>query len=113
MDQVSIGEFARLSRLLVKALRRYDELGLLVPDRVDPDTGYRWCGAGQLERARLVSALRRASRPHALYGTRARRGVRAPDDARRDERRRPGGAGHRVAVRLGEGPDAQFAVALR
>ena len=42
MTLLSIGEFARLSRLSAKALRRYDELGLLVPQRVDPDSGYRW-----------------------------------------------------------------------
>jgi MerR family regulatory protein len=38
---VSIGEFSRLSRLSPKALRLYDELGLLVPDHVDAATGYR------------------------------------------------------------------------
>ena len=41
MGLVSIGEFSRLSRLSPKALRLYDELGLLVPDHVDPVTGYR------------------------------------------------------------------------
>jgi DNA-binding transcriptional MerR regulator len=58
MTLLSIGQFARLSRLSAKALRRYDELGLLRPDRVDPDTGYRWYGPGQLEQARLVAVLR-------------------------------------------------------
>ena len=33
MSMVSIGEFSRLSRLSAKALRLYDELGLLVPTR--------------------------------------------------------------------------------
>ena len=33
MDLMSIGEFARLSRLSPKALRLYDELGLLPPAR--------------------------------------------------------------------------------
>ena len=32
MDLVSIGEFARMARLSPKALRLYDELGLLAPD---------------------------------------------------------------------------------
>ena len=41
MTLLSIGEFARLSRLSAKALRRYDQLGLLKPARVDPDSGYR------------------------------------------------------------------------
>ncbi|HEY6275200.1 MAG TPA: MerR family DNA-binding transcriptional regulator [Streptosporangiaceae bacterium] len=36
MEVLSIGEFARLSRLSPRALRLYDELGLLPPARVDP-----------------------------------------------------------------------------
>ena len=55
---MSIGEFARLSRLSPKALRLYDELDLLPPARVDPDSGYRWYAAGQLDNARLVASLR-------------------------------------------------------
>ncbi|HEY1628196.1 MAG TPA: alpha/beta fold hydrolase [Streptosporangiaceae bacterium] len=58
-----IGEFARLSRLSPKALRRYDELGLLPPDRVDPWTGYRWYAATQLAQARLVAELRQIGMP--------------------------------------------------
>lgn len=63
MDLVSIGEFARLARLSPKALRLYDQSGLLTPDRVDPATGYRWYSAEQLERARLVAALRQIGVP--------------------------------------------------
>ena len=63
MSLVSIGEFARLSRLSPKALRLYDELGLLLPARVDPDTGYRWYAATQLDQARLVASLRRIGVP--------------------------------------------------
>ena len=63
MTLLSIGEFARLSRLSAKALRRYDELDLLRPERVDPDSGYRWYAAGQLEQARLIAALRRIGVP--------------------------------------------------
>ncbi|MBR7830774.1 MerR family transcriptional regulator [Actinospica sp. MGRD01-02] len=63
MSLISIGEFAQASRLSPKALRLYDELGLLVPARVDGCTGYRWYAPGQLERARLVSALRRIGMP--------------------------------------------------
>ncbi|WP_219467008.1 MerR family transcriptional regulator [Nonomuraea rhizosphaerae] len=60
---LSIGEFARLSRLSPKALRLYDELDLLVPARVDPVTGYRWYAGTQLDDARLVAALRRVGVP--------------------------------------------------
>ncbi|HEX4724636.1 MAG TPA: helix-turn-helix domain-containing protein [Pseudonocardiaceae bacterium] len=63
MSLVSIGEFARLSRLSPKALRLYDELHLLVPARVDADTGYRWYANTQLDQARLVASLRRIGVP--------------------------------------------------
>jgi DNA-binding transcriptional MerR regulator len=68
MVEVSIGEFARLSRLSPKALRLYDELGLLPPARVDPGTGYRWYETGQLKRAGLVASLRRIGVPLAQVG---------------------------------------------
>lgn len=55
---VSIGRFAALSRLSPKALRLYDDLGLLVPARTDPDNGYRWYEPAQADRARLVGLLR-------------------------------------------------------
>ena len=60
---MSIGEFARLSRLSAKALRLYDELGLLPPAQVDPDSGYRWYAVGQLDNARLVASLRQIGLP--------------------------------------------------
>ncbi|MFF5702251.1 MerR family transcriptional regulator [Streptomyces sp. NPDC012794] len=59
----SIGEMARDSGLGVSALRFYDGAGVLVPDRVDPVSGYRWYGPGQLEEARLLARLRRAGMP--------------------------------------------------
>lgn len=55
---LGIGEFARRSRLSPKALRLYDELGVLTPARVDPDTGYRWYSTDQLHPARLVAVMR-------------------------------------------------------
>jgi DNA-binding transcriptional MerR regulator len=63
VDLMSIGEFARLSRLSAKALRLYDELGLLPPAQVDPGSGYRWYAAGQLDNARLVASLRQIGVP--------------------------------------------------
>ena len=60
MDEslLSIGELAAHSGLSPKALRLYDESGLLVPRRVDPSTGYRSYGTDQVGRARLIAALR-------------------------------------------------------
>ncbi|MER7914807.1 MULTISPECIES: MerR family transcriptional regulator [unclassified Streptomyces] len=63
MELLTIGAFARVSRLSPKALRLYDELALLRPARVDPETGYRYYAAGQLGRARLVAWLRRLGMP--------------------------------------------------
>ena len=63
MELMSIGEFAVRSRLSQKALRLYDELGLLAPAQVDPDSGYRYYDPGQLEEARLVAALRQIGVP--------------------------------------------------
>ncbi|MFD0354187.1 MerR family transcriptional regulator [Streptomyces sp. NPDC127110] len=59
----SIGEMARDSGLGVSALRFYDGAGVLVPDWVDPVSGYRWYGPGQLDEARLLAHLRRAGMP--------------------------------------------------
>lgn len=67
-ELVTIGEFARLSRLSAKALRRYDELGLLRPALVDPVNGYRYYDPAQAERARLVAWLRRIGMPLGRIG---------------------------------------------
>jgi DNA-binding transcriptional MerR regulator len=63
VEEVSIGEFARRSRLSIKALRLYDELGVLVPARVDEASGYRYYDDAQLEDARLVAMLRQLQLP--------------------------------------------------
>lgn len=60
---LTIGAFARTSRLSIKALRLYDEIGLLPPAWTDPETGYRYYEPGQLDRARLVAWLRRIGMP--------------------------------------------------
>jgi DNA-binding transcriptional MerR regulator len=55
---LSSGEFARRSQLSAKALRIYDQLGLLRPLEVDPSNGYRRYGASQVHTARLIAMLR-------------------------------------------------------
>ena len=60
---LSIGQFSALCRLSPKALRLYDELGLVVPVRTDPASGYRWYAAGQAGRARMVGLLRQLDMP--------------------------------------------------
>ncbi|MFE7749461.1 protein phosphatase 2C domain-containing protein [Streptomyces sp. NPDC057428] len=63
MGLLTIGTFAKASRLSPKALRLYDELGLLTPARVDPVSGYRLYAPEQLDQARLVAWLRRLGMP--------------------------------------------------
>ncbi|QFP76048.1 MerR family transcriptional regulator [Deinococcus sp. AJ005] len=55
---MTISAFAGASRLSLKALRLYDELGLLPPEWVDPDNGYRHYSHKQLPQARLIGLLR-------------------------------------------------------
>ncbi|MBA3947657.1 MAG: MerR family transcriptional regulator [Herpetosiphonaceae bacterium] len=53
-----IGDFSRLSRVSVKALRYYDELGLLKPMMIDRWTGYRYYSAEQLPRLNRILAFK-------------------------------------------------------
>jgi DNA-binding transcriptional MerR regulator len=49
-----IGDFSMLSRISVKALLYYDEIGLLKPVKVDQFTGYRYYSADQLPRLNYI-----------------------------------------------------------
>jgi DNA-binding transcriptional MerR regulator len=62
-DLLSIGQFSELSGLTVKALRLYDRRGLLCPDVVDVDSGYRYYSPDQLDRARRIRLLRSLHMP--------------------------------------------------
>ncbi len=55
---LTIGEFSRLSRVSVKALRYYDQIGLFKPEYVSPETGYRYYKVGQLHDMLLISRLK-------------------------------------------------------
>jgi DNA-binding transcriptional MerR regulator len=63
VEEMSIGEFARRSRLSPKALRLYDGRGLLSPARVDELSGYRYYEDAQLHQARLIATLRHVGVP--------------------------------------------------
>lgn len=53
-----IGEFSKICRVPVSALRYYSDLGLLPPATIDPDTGYRHYSAAQLPRLNRILALK-------------------------------------------------------
>ena len=38
---LKIGEFSKLSRISIRMLRYYDDIGLIKPYYIDPDNGYR------------------------------------------------------------------------
>lgn len=53
-----IGEFSKICRVPVSALRYYGDLGLLPPAATDPDSGYRYYSAAQLPRLNRILALK-------------------------------------------------------
>ena len=55
---LKIGDFSKLSRVSIRMLRHYDELGLLRPVKIDSDTGYRYYSESQLPIAGKINALK-------------------------------------------------------
>lgn len=55
---LKIGNFSKLSRMSIRTLRHYDELGLLKPVEVDSFTGYRYYRELQLLEAERIQCLR-------------------------------------------------------
>ena len=55
---LKIGEFSKLSRISIRMLRHYDEIGLLAPEVTDPFTGYRYYSEAQLFTAGRITALK-------------------------------------------------------
>jgi len=56
-DQIPIGTFSFMTRLSKKALRLYDNNGVLVPEAKDHFTGYRYYTAAQLEKGMKIKTL--------------------------------------------------------
>ena len=55
---LKIGEFSKLSRVSVRMLRHYDEIGLLKPAEIDRFTDYRYYREDQLPIAGRIAALK-------------------------------------------------------
>jgi DNA-binding transcriptional MerR regulator len=76
---LTIGEFAQVTHLSVRTLRRYHERALLEPAVVDPDSGYRYYTSEQIPAAQVICRLRELGMPLRLV----REMLAAPDpDAR-------------------------------
>ena len=55
-----IGEFAKLTNLSVKTLRYYNEIGLLIPEKVDIYNNYRYYGERNLKEVLIIDRLKKA-----------------------------------------------------
>lgn len=62
-ELLTIGQFSRMCWLSIKALRLYDESGLLHPANVDPASSYRYYRADQAPVARAIAILRTLDMP--------------------------------------------------
>jgi DNA-binding transcriptional MerR regulator len=60
---LNIGEFSRMTHISVKALRHYDDLGLLQPVEVDPSSGYRRYATSQVPTAHVIRRFRDLDMP--------------------------------------------------
>ena len=55
---LKIGDFSKLSRVSIRMLRHYDEIGLLHPVQIDRESGYRYYSENQLPVAGRITALK-------------------------------------------------------
>jgi DNA-binding transcriptional MerR regulator len=78
---LTIGEFSRMTHLSVKALRHYDDVGLLSPAEVDDSSGYRRYATGQVPTAQVIRRFRDLDMPLEEIRT----VLDAPDVAVRDQ----------------------------
>lgn len=58
-----IGEVSRLFHISVSSLRHYEEIGLLTPAYISPDSGYRYYGTEQFEVLNTIRYLRALDMP--------------------------------------------------
>ena len=55
---LKIGEFSTLTGISIHMLRNYDNIGLLKPEQVDYQTGYRFYGEKQIVQANRIQVLK-------------------------------------------------------
>lgn len=79
--KLSIGDFSRMTFLSVKALRTYQDAGLLLPAEIDPRTGYRSYELSQVATAQVIRRFRSLGMPIEQI----KAVLEAPDLARRND----------------------------
>lgn len=55
---LSIGEFSKICEVSTKTLRYYDEIGLINPDKINPENGYRYYSIRQLRKMLFINRLK-------------------------------------------------------
>lgn len=55
---LSIGEFSNICKVSTKTLRYYAEIGLILPDEINPENGYRYYSVEQLETMLFINRLK-------------------------------------------------------
>ena len=55
---LSIGEFSKICEVSTKTLRYYYEIGLINPDEINPENGYRYYSIRQLEKLLFINRLK-------------------------------------------------------
>jgi DNA-binding transcriptional MerR regulator/effector-binding domain-containing protein len=55
---LSIGEFSKICEVSTKTLRYYDEIGLMTPDEINLENGYRYYSIKQLKKMLLINRLK-------------------------------------------------------
>lgn len=55
---IKIGDFSKLARISVRMLRHYEKIGLLMPEYVDEQSGYRFYNEKQLTLVNKINLLR-------------------------------------------------------
>ena len=63
MRLFQIGEMAKLFHLSVSSIRHYEDLGLILPEKTDENTGYRYYSTRQFEAFNTVRYLRALDMP--------------------------------------------------
>ena len=58
-ELLSIGKIASFFDVSVKAIRVYEKMGILIPAKIDPDTGYRYYTVDQVQTLNALLDLKR------------------------------------------------------
>jgi DNA-binding transcriptional MerR regulator len=53
-----IGEFSKICEVSAKTLRYYEEIGLINPDKINPENGYRYYSIRQLKKMLFINRLK-------------------------------------------------------